>query len=56
MATNNKLMGYLEGKAHSDPQAKSLVEQLKTSAKPYYHLDSGAYLLDGRDKPKYRIN
>lgn len=51
--TYTELIAYLEAKASSDPQAKCLVEQLKTSAKPYYQLPSGAYLLDGHDRPEY---
>lgn len=52
----DKLMAYLEAKANSDPQAKSLVDQLKTQAKPYYQLPSGAYLLDGNNQGQYRVN
>ncbi|MGK7955071.1 MAG: hypothetical protein AB4063_07395 [Crocosphaera sp.] len=54
--TYTELMAYLEGKAQSDPQAKCLVEQLKTSAKPYYQLPSGAYLIDGDNQGQYRVN
>ncbi|MGK7887314.1 MAG: hypothetical protein AB4057_22130 [Crocosphaera sp.] len=51
-----ELLAYLEGKANSDQQAKYLVEQLKTSAKPYYQLPSGSYILDGNNQGKYRVN
>lgn len=53
--TYTELMAYLETKASSELQAKSLVEQLKTQARPYYQLDNGAYLIDGHDRPEYRI-
>ncbi len=52
----DQLIAYLEAKASSEPQAKCLVEQLKTSAKPYYQLPSGAYLIDGDNQGQYRVN
>lgn len=54
--TYSELLAYLQEKANSDPQAKCLVEQLKICAKPYYQLPSGAYVLDGNNHGKYKIN
>ncbi len=54
--TYAELLAYLEGKANSDQQAKSLVEQLKNERSPYSQLPSGAYLLDSNNQGKYKIN
>ncbi len=54
--TYAELLAYLEAKANSDTQAKYLVEELKSKAKPSHQLDSGAYIIDGNNQVQYRVN
>ena len=54
--TYQELIKHLQVHAPTDAWAKSLLEQLQSEAKPSYILDSGVYLLDGKNEAEYQVN
>jgi hypothetical protein len=54
--TYQRLLTHLLAYSVTDSQAQELLEKLEKEVKSASQLASGAYLVDGNNQAKYRIN